>query len=408
MSPIVVLVGLLLLSYAGSFLVGGRTLRGAGLPSGLEYVGLGFLLGPHLLGIVGREMTAAFEPLGQVAIGWFALVVGLDFGRAQGRRAHVGRMALGLLGSALTGGAVAAAVWFYAIRVRHAAADRELLLLAGGLGSAGAETTRHVIRWASERHGAAGKLTQFLGDVAHADDLVPLVAMAALFSLYPVNLTRVHVPLGGWVGVTIGFGVVLGAMTAMHIGRELRVDQTWGVLLGMSVLGVGVAARLALSPMTVLFFMGWTTAALSRHRAALRKMVAPVERPILLPALVLAGAHVDFRGLGPVAVLLAVAVLARVVAKLVFGAALALPFRASPALGAGLLSSGALTISVGLSFAIRFPDSTGNAVLAFAFMTCIVGEIFGPLTLRRALRDAGEIGAEGEGIPSEAPGTVTR
>jgi hypothetical protein len=162
----------------------------------------------------------------------------------------------------------------------------------------------------------------------------------------------------------------------------------------MSVLGLGVAARLGMSVLTVLFFMGWTTAGLSRHRAALRAMVAPIERPIVLPALVLAGAHVDFQAMPGLGAIIAVAVGARVAAKLLFGAAIAIPQGANALLGAGLLSSGALSMGVGLAFAIRFPGPVGEAVLAIAFAACLVGEMIGPLALRRILRAEGEI-AEG-------------
>jgi hypothetical protein len=389
-SSILVLVGLLALSYAGTFL-GGRTLRGAGLPSSVEYVALGLVLGPHLLGVVGGELVSTFEPLAQVALGWLALVIGLDFGRVGERRSSVGSMALGLAGTALTAGSVATAVWLYATRVRHAPADLERVLLAGGIGATSAETTRHAIRWASERYNAEGKLTRLLQDFAHADDLVPLLAVAVLYSLAPVPLARFHLAPWAWVAVTIGFGAALGAMTAMHLGREPRIDQTWGVLLGMSVLGVGVAARLGISVLAVLFFMGWTTAALSRHRAALRAMMAPIERPVVLPALVLAGAHVDLQAAPGLAGVVAVAVGARIAAKLLFGLVVALPRGASPTLGAGLLSSGALSLGVALAFALRFPGPIGETVLAASFVTCLVGEALGPLALKRALRGAGEI-----------------
>jgi hypothetical protein len=388
-NPILVLVGLLVLSYAGSFLAGGRTLKGAGLPSSVEYVLVG--LGLRYAGVLGDDLVKTFEPLAQVALGWLALVIGLDFGRTDQRRASLGSMALGLLSGVLTGGSVAAAVWFYLTRVRHAPADVDLVLLTGGIGAAAAETTRHAIRWVSERHGAAGKLTRLLSDFAHSDDLVPLLAMAFLFSLAPVPLVHVTLAPLAWVGVTVGFGCALGAMTAIHIGRELRVDQTWGVLLGMSVLGVGVAARLGMSALTVLFFMGWTTAALSRHRVALRAMVAPIERPIVLPALLLAGAHLDFRAMPGLGWVVAVAIAARVAAKLFFGAVIAVPTRASLGLGAGLLSSGATSIAVGLAFAIRFPGPIGEAVLVTAFAACLVGEVIGPVVLRRVLRAAGEV-----------------
>jgi len=72
-NAILLLMGLLVLSYLGSFLVTGRTVRGAGLPSGVEYVALGFVLGPRALDLVGADNLAAFEPVVQVALGWLAI-----------------------------------------------------------------------------------------------------------------------------------------------------------------------------------------------------------------------------------------------------------------------------------------------------------------------------------------------
>jgi hypothetical protein len=399
MKAIFVLVGLLVLSYAGSLFSGRRTIHGAGLPSSVEYAVLGFVLGPHMLGIIGRDLITTFEPVAQIAVGWLALVIGLDFGRNADSRVAYKNMALGLVNGALTGVVVGGAVWLACRRLPGAPTGVERVLLAGGLGAACSETTRHAIRWAMERHGAKGKLTSALADFAHADDVVPLLGMAVLFSIAPGAPASVRLPAAVWVAITIGLGTLLGALTTLHIGREARVDHTWGVMFGTSMLGLGIAARAGLSLLTVLFFMGWSTAVFSRHRAPLRAMVVPVERPVLLPALVLAGAHVDFPA-PRLLLIIAVAVTARILAKLAFGAMIALPAHASPWLGTGLLSSGAFSMSVGLIFAIRFPGPVGDLVLASAFVTCIVGEAVGPLALRRALVLAGEIVEPA--VPSES------
>src|SRR5690606_17917444 len=63
MNPVLLFVGLLVLAYLGSILVGGRAIRGYGLPSGAEYVLLGLLLGPHVLGVLTRDTLTAFQPL---------------------------------------------------------------------------------------------------------------------------------------------------------------------------------------------------------------------------------------------------------------------------------------------------------------------------------------------------------
>src|ERR1019366_85309 len=112
LNAILILMGLLVLSYLGSFLVSGRSVRGVGLPSGVEYTALGYVLGPHALGLVGADNLASFEPVVQVALGWLAFAVGLDFGYAGDRRVRAGSLTVGSLGSILTGAAVAAAAWF--------------------------------------------------------------------------------------------------------------------------------------------------------------------------------------------------------------------------------------------------------------------------------------------------------
>ena len=58
MNAIPLLMGLLILSYLGSLLVSARAVRGIGLPSGAEYVALGFVIGPHVLGAVERSMLS--------------------------------------------------------------------------------------------------------------------------------------------------------------------------------------------------------------------------------------------------------------------------------------------------------------------------------------------------------------
>ena len=122
--------------------MGGRTVRGAGLPSGVEYVALGFVLGPRALDIVGGDTLESFEPVVQVALGWLAFGVGLDFGFAGDKRVRVTSLIMGSLTALVTGGAVALATWFAVLRLHMDVTPTERLLLAGGIGAACADTTR--------------------------------------------------------------------------------------------------------------------------------------------------------------------------------------------------------------------------------------------------------------------------
>jgi hypothetical protein len=403
-------MGLLVLSYLGSFLVAGRTVSGAGLPSGVEYAALGFLLGPHALDIVGGDTLTSFEPVVQVALGWLAFAVGLDFGHAGERRVRGGSLALGTLASILTGGAVAAATWFAARRFHVGTTGTERVLLAGGIGAACSETTRHAVRWVIERHGARGPLSDRLNELAHADDLLPLLAVAVLFALEPTRSVAVRVPLRDWPALTVGRGLLLGAGVALLLRSELRLEDAWGLLFGVALIGIGASARLGLSTLTASFSAGLALSVLSRHGRELRAMVVPTERPVLLPALLLAGARLDFRASEALPWIAAAAIGARLVAKVVMGwvlAAASPPARKGGALvGLSLLSSGALSMSIGLVFAMRFPGPIGDTVLVVAVLSATLGEFVGPVRLRRTLQVAGEIDAAPSVRSDAAPGAI--
>jgi len=398
-NAILLLMGLLVLSYLGSFLVSGRVVRGVGLPSGAEYVALGFLMGPQVLGVVERAMLTSFEPIAHVALGWLALVIGVDFGFEGERRVRPGSFALAILGTIVTGGAIFTAIFFLLRRFPIVAPGMDTWLLAGGAAAACAETTRHAVRWVVERHQAKGPVSTLVAEISHADDLLPLLGVATLFAMTAkVEHMPWHVPVYGWIGATIVLGALLGAIAALLIGRTFSLHTVWGVLFGMSLLAIGVSYRLELAPLAVTFFMGIGMAAVSPHRAALRDAVAATERPVLLPALVLAGASVDLRALvhdRALVAIVAVAIGARIVGKIVFGGVMRLfvpaARKSGGVIGVGLLSSGMLSMSVGLVMALRFPGTVGDTVLVAAAASAIFGELVAPMALKRALARAGEV-----------------
>jgi Kef-type K+ transport system membrane component KefB len=226
-----------------------------------------------------------------------------------------------------------------------------------------------------------------------------LLAVAILFALEPTRNVAVRLPLRDWPALTVGLGLVLGAGAALLVRSDMPQDDTWAVLFGVSLIAIGTSARLALSTLTASFFMGLAVSVLSRHRRDLRAMVAPTERPVLLPALLLAGARLDFRASPALPWIAGAAIGGRIVAKVVVGWVLAViskPARkAGPLVGLSLMSSGALAMCIGLAFALRFPGAIGDTVLVVAAVSATVGEFVGPARLRAALQASGEIDEPG-------------
>lgn len=397
MSGIGVLLGLLVLAYVGSILVSGRTIRGFGLPSGAEYLLLGVVLGPHVLGVVERSVVQSFEPVLIVGISWIALLAGLGYRHVGRRPAHPGRLAFGVVSAAAVGCAVAAASYF-ALGELGLLFSAERRLAALGTGLVTAETTRHMIRWVAERHGARGRLSDWLADISRGSALVPVAAVAALSASFPHE--GMALPFAARLGITFAIGVVLGLVAAVLLGREFRQNESWGILIGTGLLGMGVAVRLGLSPMGTAFALGLTLSLVSRHQTDIRAMVQPSEKPVMLPVLLIAGLYVDFGVLRTFWPLIAAAIAARLLAELARGVLLNVLIPAArpggPLIGIALISTGPMTIAVALALNVRAPDTITVAVLNLAVVGVLFGELVGPAMLRRALERAGETAAVDE------------
>jgi hypothetical protein len=412
-SAIALLMGLLLLSYLGSLIVGGRGgAASTGLPSGVEFLGLGFIVGPHALGLVERSSITEFEPMVQVALGWLAFVVGLDFGRVNGRRVPTQAMALGVFGALLTGVVVAVAVTKMLVVAPIAGVSgQNAVLLAAGAGAVAAETTPSAVQWVSARWRAKGPTTDLLTQLAASDDFAPLVMAGAIFAFVPTPGIGVALPSGASFVVSIALGAVLGSITAMLL-RGAEGYAVWGALIGTLLLGVGTASRFGFCTIFVTFVMGIALASVSPSRRVLRRMVGATERPVLFPMLLLAGARLDPRPLmesRALLALVALVLLARIVGKLASGAVLRLALPAARPAGFGigivLLSSGPVSVSTAFVFALRFPGVVGDTLLVCAAASAVMGELISTLALRRLLAHAGEVDESAPGERGERAST---
>jgi len=357
---------------------------------------LGFLLGPQVLSIVGRSLVETFQPVVLVGVSWLGLVLGVSFLRVGLRRVPLRHVLLGIALSAVVSGCVSAAVLFSAERFTKLPRV-ELIAFAAVAGLVCSETTRHSVRWIAERHGAQGRLADLAADTARASALFSCLAISVVNAWLPGAALPSFSVLGR-VAISLALGVVLGFTATLLLGREFRRDESWGILLGTSLLGTGAAARLNLSPLSATFAMGLTLAIVSRHRLDIKTMVTPTEKPVLLPVIMLAGAYVNVKLPAMLLVLIAIALAAKVVARVFCGALLSATVPAARGqgleFGVGMLSSGALGLAVALGFVVRHPGTVSDAVLLLAALGVLIGEWLGPAALRRALTLAGEIKAE--------------
>lgn len=395
MSEILLLSVLLAAAYVGNLLVEGRAIRGFGLPSGAEWLMLGVVLGPHALGIFQGSVIRDLEPLVVVGLGWTALVLGVDYGYLGERRVSWRGLILGILLSAACGVAVASAAFGY-LTLYLRLPTGEAFIVAVTLALVSSETTRHAVRWISERQGARGPLSELLAEITDADDAIPLLGLGVIVAFSTTPSLNVELALGWRLGAGAMLAVVLGLIAAALLARSFAFGESWAVLIGVALLGIGMSMRLGAAALTVMFIAGVVISLVSHRHAELRRLLAPTERPVILPLLVLGGASLDPRSLSPdVVSLLGVVLAARVLAKFASGrviAAFVPAARNSPiATGGALLSSGALCMSIGLYAYLNLGGRQGELALLAASTATVFGELVGPTMLRRALSRAGEV-----------------
>jgi Kef-type K+ transport system membrane component KefB len=403
MNAMTAFIGLLFLAYMGSVVVGGRAVRGYGLPSGSEYLLLGFLLGPYVLGLLNHELLSTLSPFLYVGAGWLLLVSGMDWGYVDDKPSSLLGIALSFLVAVVTGGLVFAAV-YWVLGELAPRATQNRLLFAGAIAAVGMETTRLAVRWVIERYGARGPLSSAIALLADADELPALLLVGGLVLLAPMPATHIQLPPAAWFSITLGLGVTLGLISVALMGPELHRGEAQCLMLGAGLLCTGLSTALGLAGVLSSFVLGITLSRTSPHRSALVAIMKKTEQPVLLPVLLLAGALVTLEDRRLLAVLGA-ALGARLLGKLLTGFILYLTKtgrKAGPLLGLGLLPSGVVTICLAVALSRRIGGRDGDLLLTAAVAMTLLGELLGPVSLRRALHRAGEL-ENPNGTRSEPP-----
>ena len=388
MNSLLVLVALLVLSHLGGMLSAQRASWGFGWASGIEFVILGVVVGPLVLGFFRHDTIVGFEPLLVMVLGWLVATMGMQYGRFAGERVPGSVFCAGILIAVLTGLAVGGGVYSLC-RMYLKFSNSTSVQLGLAIGAVSSGSAHQAVRWASRGVHKLNSTSQLLGGIGSADDLPPLIMLAVL-GFVAHGPAQSNYPLWVLPLLGLGLGVVLGATVAALLGPTLDRGSLWPVLLGAVLLVVGVSLRLDLPILTPVFLTGLTLSILSPHRRIIRQLVTETERPLLVPALLLAGALVDLPKTRHEWLIVAVALVTRLSLQFLLGTTLPLFFRAhrghGTRLGQALLSTGGASLAIGLAVFFRHPGVVGRVVLFVAVTASLIGELFGGRALRKLVQ----------------------
>lgn len=402
MSPGWLLLGLLAVAFLGSNVARGRGVRGFGLPSGSEWILSGIALGPQLFDLVRLKDLSFFSPVLAAGLGWVALTIGMRFGVClrpnlqEEIRAPRAALGLGAMVGLLTACGLACIV--YLLLGRFGGFAPRLRLGTGlWIGCALSGSARQLVDWAKERHGARGKTTDGVEAVIGGGEVIALAGTAPLCVLL-FSEARYLEDLVWRAALPLVLALLLGLVALWLLHFEVRVAETWGILLGAQLLSAGLCLRAGSSVLAAGFLLGWLLGRDPRAGAELRRMTHPAEGTVMLPLLVVAGASLQLSEVGHLGWLVAAVVSARFAIKMMLtritrSLIVGVPIPSVP-LGLSLSSSGEIACLVALEYTLSTPGQLGQFVLTCSIAASLLGELYGAVGLRRTLSAVNELNTD--------------
>jgi hypothetical protein len=354
--------------------------------SGAEYLLLGVLLGPQISGVIRASTVDEFAPFLTLALGWVGALVGAQFYvpdllrlRAVAFKTAFTEAIFSLI---VVSGLMGLTFWWWFGLTPGEAAVPGLAIGAIAIASAPAGIAV-VARQLRDR----GPVVEQLHVATAIDAIVAVLTFGILLAVThgaPPSGIRPPTPTE-WVVISLGIGLVGGALFHLFLGHEQDIDRLFIALAGALILCSGAAAHLRLSPLLPALLVGVVLVNTTQQRDALVQLLTRVERPLYLVLLIFAGAawepgNSDW--LLPVVVFLVVRTLAKVggarLAARVNGVQEAL----GPNWGLGLIGHGGLAVAIALNYRLFDTSMLPNVVFTAALASVLLTDFFSARIVR--------------------------
>jgi Sodium/hydrogen exchanger family len=372
--------------------------------TGTHFLGIGFVLGPAVLGFLTPETTDRLFPFLALGLGWVGFHFGLQLDRESLRRFPPTHYALALGQATLTFAFFA--VGAYGV-VRFLGLDGAIVpLLVLGAASTAAITTPAGIGMISSNFLVKGNVRDLLFFVASIDAIVGIVALQITYALYRPEAVEAGAGSAGqmvWVGAALGLGLVCGIVFLWMVRARPKSEELVLYVLGISAFAAGAALQWGLSPLLVSVTMGALVANLGRSGRRILHFLVRWEKVVYVTFLLLAGALLRIPSWWVLPAAAGYAVL-RALAKLA-GASLMVgllrfPFEVPRRFGLGLVPQGGISIAMAVSAVLMYSNVAvgGYDAEAVLFSVIVIGvvlsELAAPVLTLSVLRRAGEVSPE--------------
>jgi Kef-type K+ transport system membrane component KefB len=367
------------------------------LSTGTHFLLLGFLLGPHGVGLFGSGLVEAFSPAIVLGLGWIGLMFGMQFDADAMRAVRPAEIAAATTQAAVAFGLLALVGGVLVVWMPEADGQALILVLSAAAIAAISTPTGLGIVFGSAPF--RGEISRLLSVASSLDGAVGLTALALVLAAFHAAVPGgFSPPVLRWLTISVLLGVFAGWVLVSLIRVRPRRAELVLFLIALGLLAAGTQAYFQLSALFGSAVAGLFVARAEPARRRLQDALTLWEKPVHIVFLLLSGALLRWPGWEVVPLVLLYVAL-RAGAKLVGGLVIlpSLPAGRRPrTLGLGLLAQGGLSIAMAVSIRHVFASSGGRALDLF-FATVVLGvalsEVLGPPIIRRLLAGEGELAA---------------
>jgi Kef-type K+ transport system membrane component KefB len=378
-----------------------KGMQRAGVPQVVGFILVGVLLGSSFLNVVPLALVRELAFISEIALAMIGFDMGSHLRFADLRR--LGRSILAVLLCEGLGAFVLVSAGVYVLT-----RSLPMAVVFGALASATAPAA--TVDVLHEYH-AQGPLTTTLMAVVGMDDALSLLLFSIAATVAESTLSGAgQAALGSVLGLSlreIGGAVLLGVLLGLPfqelLNRLEHEHAVYGFVVGVVIFAAGLANSLGISLILSLMTMGVIVANVHGDNSLyVRRVVERVGPIIYMLFFALVGARLQISLLPAMGLLGLVYLVMRTGGKL-GGAWLGSVLGGSEPqvrryLGLGLLSQAGVAMGLALSTAHRFDAygatgaQLGTTVINVITATTFVVQIVGPIALKYAVKQAGELG----------------
>jgi hypothetical protein len=391
-----VLIIILFLAFTGYHL----TFRSLRLPlfarkfylTGIEFLFLGFLLGPQLLNILDMETYVNLHPLVGLLLGWIGLICGFQFEIRMLRRIPIEFLLSGIVTGLFVWWCVFSAA--YLVLTFFISFGRVADILVAIALASSASCTSHTGLALFRKDTAAKRIPviRLLGYISSLDGVIGLIIFGFAFLFLPFLDSNMVSPrdVAHMLWVMIGVSAGLLFILSLLLAKRRDTEELILIVIGIAVFGSGTALVLNISPLFTCFCIGFCVVNLSREKERIFDLLISIEKPIYLLVLFFLGVNLrlDSSVLFGLAFLFCVY---RYAGKIIAGFLLV---RSIPALrkypssiGLGLLDQGGLALAIILDFHIGFQLDIASWVVSLVLLATVYNDFISPLGLQYLLSE---------------------